>query len=106
MAAQHLNQYSHGVIGGYQLQARSSAQDFGRFLKTLKAAGQGTKTLWARLVQEVYYKFVLAGNFCSLGIVPWVLRQLGYNETQIIKSPQRTSLQVGPSHYLKSLLLW
>ena len=45
MVAQHLNQYSLGVIGGYQLQAGSSAQEFGQFLKTLEAAGQGTKTL-------------------------------------------------------------
>ena len=78
MAAKHLNQYSLGVIGGYQLQAGSSAQEFGRFLKTLEATGQGTKTLWA--------KIVLAGNFCSLGIVLWVLIQLGYNGTQIVKA--------------------
>ena len=69
MAAQHLDQYSLGVIGGYQLQAGSSAQEFGRFLKILEAAGQGTKTLWARLVRQVYDKFVLARNFCLLGIV-------------------------------------
>ena len=50
MATQHLNQYSLGVIGGYQLQAGSSAQEFGQFLKTLEAAGQGTKTLWVKLV--------------------------------------------------------
>ena len=42
MATQHLNQYSLGVIGGYQLQAGSSAQEFGQFLKTLEAVGQGT----------------------------------------------------------------
>ena len=79
MAAQHLDQYSIGVIGGYQLQAGSSAQEFGRFLKSLEATGQGTKPLWARLVRQVYDKFVVAGNFCLLGIVFWVLGHLAYN---------------------------
>ena len=44
MAEQHLGQYSPSVIRGYQLQAGSSAQEFGAFLKTLEEAGQGTKT--------------------------------------------------------------
>ena len=69
MVAQHRDQYSLSVIRGYQLQAGSSALEYGRFLKTLEAAGQGTKTLWAWLVRQVYNKLVLAGNFCSLGIV-------------------------------------
>ena len=76
MAEQHLDQYSLSVIGGYQLQAGLMAQVFGDFLKTLEAAGQGTKTLWSRLVRQVYDRFVLAGNFCSLGIVFWVIGQL------------------------------
>ena len=95
MAAQHLDQYSIGVIGGYQLQAGSSAQEFGRFLKSLKATGQGTKTLWARLVRQVYDKFVVAGNFCSLGIVFWVLGQLGYNGTQIINAIKESAFKTG-----------
>ena len=37
--AEHLGQHAIGVIGGYQLQAGSSAQEFGKFLKTLEAAG-------------------------------------------------------------------
>ena len=77
MATQHLNQYSLGVIGGYQLQAGSSTQEFGQFLKTLEAVGQGTKTLWAKLVRQVYDKIVLAENFCSFGVVLWVLGQFG-----------------------------
>ena len=39
LGAQHLNQYSIRVIGGHQLQAGSSTQEFGQFLKTLEAAG-------------------------------------------------------------------
>ena len=46
MAEQHLGQYSLSVIGGYQLQAGLTAQEFGAFLKMLEAAGQGTQTLW------------------------------------------------------------
>ena len=69
MAEQHLEQYSLSMIRGYQLQAGSTAQEFAEFLKTLEAAGHGTKTLWFLLVRQVYDKFVLAGNFCSLGIV-------------------------------------
>ena len=84
MAEQHLDHYSLSVIGGCQLQAGSSAQEFGEFLKTLEAAGHGTKTLWARLVRQVYDKFVLAGHFCSLGIVFWVLGQLWHNGMKIV----------------------
>ena len=69
MASQHLDQHAIAVIGGYQLQAGASAQEFGQFLKTLEAAGKGTKTLWAHLVRQVYDKLVIAGNFCLIGIV-------------------------------------
>ena len=63
IAEQHLGQYSLSIIGGHQLQAGSSAQEFGDFLKTLEATGQGKKTLWAHLVRQVYDKFILTGNF-------------------------------------------
>ena len=39
MAESHLGQYSLSIIGGYQLQARSSAQEFGAFMMTLEEAG-------------------------------------------------------------------
>ena len=58
LASEHLDQHAIGVIGGYQLQAGASAQEFGQFLKTLEAAGKGTKTLWAYLVCQVYDKLV------------------------------------------------
>ena len=61
----------------------------------MEAAGQGTKTLWARLVRQVYDKFVVAGNFCSLGIVFWVLGQLGYNGTQIINALKEHAFKTG-----------
>ena len=41
MAKQHLGQYSLSVIGGHQLQAGSTAQEFRDFLKMLEVAGQG-----------------------------------------------------------------
>ena len=75
---------------------------FGRFLKTLEAAGQGTKTLWARLVRQVYEKFVLARNFCSLGIVLWVLGQLGYNGTQIINALKEHAFKMGLGTILRA----
>ena len=50
MASEHLGQHAIAVIGGYQLQAGASPQEFGCYLKTLEAAGLGTKTLWAHLV--------------------------------------------------------
>ena len=102
MVAKHLNQYSLGVIGGYQLQAGSSTQEFGRFLKTLEATGQGTKTLWAKLVCQVYDKIVLAGNFCLLGIVLWVLSQLGYNGTQIVKALKDQAYKLGLATILRA----
>ena len=42
--------------------------------------------MWAKLVRQVYDKIVLAGKFCSIGIVLWVLSQLVYNGTQIVKA--------------------
>ena len=56
MAESHLGQYSLSVIGGYQLQAGSSAQEFGAFMKTLEEACRGNKTLWAHLVRTMYDK--------------------------------------------------
>ena len=50
MASEQLGQHAIAVIGGYQLQAGTSPQEFGRYLKNLEAAGMGTKTLWAQLV--------------------------------------------------------
>ena len=73
LAEEHLGQHVIGVIGGYQLQAGSSAQEFGKFLKNLEAAGQGTKTLWAQLMRQVYGKLQIIGNFCSLGIGLWAI---------------------------------
>ena len=86
MALEHLDQHAIAVIGGYQLQAGASPQEFGRFLKTLEAAVMGTKTLWVHLVQQVYYKRVTTGSFCLIGIVFWAFSQLGYNGTQIVKA--------------------
>ena len=95
LAAEHLGQHAIGVIGGYQLQAGSSAQEFGKFLKTLEAAGQGTKTLWAQLVRQVYDKLMIAGNFYLIGIVLWAISQLGYNGTQIVKVLKKQAYQLG-----------
>ena len=69
MASEHLGQHAIAVIGGYQLQAGASPQEFGRYLKNLEVAGLGTKTLWAHLVRKVYDKLVATGSFCSIGIV-------------------------------------
>ena len=90
------------MIGGYQLQAGSSAKEFRQFLKTLEAAGRGTKTLWAKLVRQVYDKIVLAGNFCSIGIVLWVLSQLGYNRTQIVKALKDQAYKLGLATILRA----
>ena len=102
MAPQHLDQHAVGVIGGYQLPAGASAQEFGQFLKTLEVAGEGTKTLWARLVRQVYDKLVVTGNFCSIGIVLWVLSQLGYNGTQIVKALKEQAYQLGLATILRA----
>ena len=51
MVSEYLDQHTIVVIGGYQLQAGASPQEFWHYLKTLEAAGMGTKTLWAHLVR-------------------------------------------------------
>ena len=102
MAEQHLGQYSLSIIRGYQLQAGLMAQEFGDFLKMLEAAGQGTKTLWAHLVRQVYDKFVLAGNFCLLGITFWVFRQLWYNGTKIIDSLKKRAFKTSVGTILRA----
>ena len=83
------------MIGGYQLQAGSLAQEFGKFLKNLEAVGQGTKTLWAQLVRQVYGKLQILGNFCSLGIGLWAVCQLWYNGSKIIMALKTQSYQLG-----------
>ena len=90
-----MGQHAIGVIVGYQLQAGSSAQEFGKFLKTLEAAGLGTETLWAQLVCEVYGKLLIVGNFCSIGIVLWAIGQLGYNGSKIVTALKTQSYQLG-----------
>ena len=90
-----MGEHAIGVIRGYQLQAGSSAQEFGKFLKTLEAAGQGTKTLWAQLVRQVYSKLLIAGNFCSIGIILWAIGQLGYNGSKIVTALKTQSYQLG-----------
>ena len=86
MAKQHLRQYLLSVIGGYQLQAASSAQEFGAFLKTLREAGCGTKTFWAHLIHTMYDKLVIAKNMSSLGVISYIIGQLWYNGTEIVQS--------------------
>ena len=86
MAKQHLGQYLLSVIGKYQLQSVSSAQEFGAFLKTLEEAGCGTKTFWAHLVCTMYDKLVIAENISSLGVICYIIGQLWYNGTKIVQS--------------------
>ena len=102
LAAQHLDQHAIGVIGGYQLQAGASAQEFGQFLKTLEAAGKNTKTLWAGLVRQVYDKMLVVGNLCSIGIVLGVLGQLAYNGTKIIEALKGQAYQLGLATILRA----
>ena len=45
---------------------------------------------------------MLAGNFCSLGIVLWVLGQLGYNETQIVKALKEQAYKLGLATILRA----
>ena len=71
-------------------------------MKTLEAAGKGTKTLWAHLVRQVYDKLVIARNFCSIGIVFWVLSQLGYNGTQIVKALKDQAYKLGLATILRA----
>ena len=85
MAESHLGQYSPSVIGGYQLQAGSSAQEFGAFMKILEEVGQGTNILWAHLVGTMYNKLVITGNISSLGVIIYLARQLWYNGSKIIQ---------------------
>ena len=54
------------------------------------------------MVRQVYDKFVLAGNFYSLGIVLWVLGQLGYNGTQIISSLKNQAYKLGLATILRA----
>ena len=103
MASEHLGQHAIAVIGGYQLQAGASPQEFGLYLKTLEAAGLGTKTLWAHLVRQVYNKLVVTGSFCSIGIVLWALSQLGYNRTQIVKALKEQAYKLGLVTILRAL---
>ena len=104
MAEQHLGQYSLSVIGGYQLQAGSSAQEFGAFMKTLEDVGRGTKTLWAHLVHTMYNKLVIAGNISSLGVICYLIGQLWYNGSKIIKSLKIWELK--PHCHPLGILLW
>ena len=85
------------------MQAGASPQEYGRYLKTLEAAGRGTKNLWAHLVRQVYNKHVTAGSFCSIGIVFWALSQLGYNGTQIVKALKEQAYKLGLATILRAL---
>ena len=90
------------MIGGYQLQAGASAQEFGQFLKTLEAAGKDTKTLWAGLVCQFYDKMVVVGNLCSIGIVVGVLGQLAYNGTKILEALKGQAYRLGLATILRA----
>ena len=102
LAAQHLDQHALGVIGGYQLQAGASAQEFGSFLKTLEAAGQDTRTLWAGLVRMFYDKVVVAGNLCSIGVLAWILGQLTYNGSKILDALKGQAFKLGIATILRA----
>ena len=71
----HLGQYLLSIITGLQLQAGSTAQELGAFLKTLEAAGQRTNTLGSGLVWKVSDNFIVIRNFCSRGLVLGVVGQ-------------------------------
>ena len=103
MASEYLGQHTIAVIGGYQLQAGASPQEFGRYLKNLEAAGMGTKTLWAHLVRQVYNKLVAAGSFCSIGIVLWAFSQLGYNGSKIVSALKEQAYNLGLVTILRAL---
>ena len=51
---------------------------------------------------QVYDKLVIAGNFCSIGIVLWVLSQLGYNGTQIVKALKDQAYKLGLATILRA----
>ena len=99
---QHLDQHSLGVIGGYQLQAGASPQEFGKFLQTLEAAGQGTKTIWAGLVRMFYDKIVVAGNLCSIGVLVWILGQVSYNGSKILDALKGQAFKLGIATILRA----
>ena len=86
MTQQHLGQYLLSIIGGYQLQAGSTAQELWAFLKNLEAAGFGMKTLWAQIIWTIYDKMVIAGNISSFGVICYLIGQLWYNGTKVIQS--------------------
>ena len=45
---------------------------------------------------------MVAGNFCSLGIIFWVLGQLGYNGTQIINALKERAFKTGLGTILRA----
>ena len=45
---------------------------------------------------------MLAGNFCSIGIMLWVLSQLGYNGSQIVKALKKQAYQLGLATILRA----
>ena len=45
---------------------------------------------------------MLAGNFCSIGIVFWVLSQLGYKRTQIVKALKDQAYKLGLATILQA----
>ena len=45
---------------------------------------------------------LLAGNFCLIGIVLWVLSQLGYNGTQIVKALKDQAYSLGLAMILRA----
>ena len=51
--------------------------------------------LWARLIQRVYNKVVIARNFCLLSIICYLVGQLWYNGTKIIKSLKQQAFKTG-----------
>ena len=102
LARQHLDQHAVGVIGGYQLQAGASQREFGQFLKTLEAAGQDTKTLWASLVRRFYDKVLVLGNLCSIGVVIGILGQVCYNGSKILEALKGQAFQLGIAAILRA----
>ena len=61
-----LGQYLLSIIRGLQLQAGSTTQELGAFLKTLEAPGQRTKTLGSLLVWK---------ELCAVGCQPAMVQQ-------------------------------
>ena len=62
----HLGQHLLSIIRGLQLQAGSTAQELGAFLKTLEAPRQRTKTLGSLLVWK---------ELCAVGRQPAMVQQ-------------------------------